>query len=138
MAQRTPVPPGMPWAQLAWRTGEMWLASSQVIPIRLARMAAAGPNPGQRDRREFHKMGAEKLQAAGESVFAVALAMQQAQLQFWARCWQGWLTPMQRGVAPHVQLARLASAALAPVHRAATANARRLNRVTASSGGRRS
>lgn len=132
MARRKPATPGLPWVQLAQRTGEMWIASSQVIPTRLARMAAAGPNPGPRDRREFSRMHTEKWQAAGQSLFGMALAMQQAQLQFWARWWQGWFVPMRGRGAAHGDWVRIASAALAPVHRAATANARRLNRVTAS------
>ena len=110
MARRTSTPamPLLPWAawfQLSVKTWEMLLAASQVIPIRLARMAAAGPTPSARDRREFTLMGTEKAQAAAQSGLAAATHLQSAWLQMWAGA---------------------AKAALAPVHRTATANARRL------------
>jgi hypothetical protein len=63
------------WAGLAMKTGEMMLASAQVINHRTGRMAAAGPSPNARDRREFTLMGQEKLAAATESAQAVATRM---------------------------------------------------------------
>lgn len=102
-----PVLPWVAWFQLGLKTWEMLLAASQVIPIRLTRMAAAGPTPGARDRREFTRMGTEKAQAAAQSGLAAAQHLQSAWLQMWTGA---------------------AAAALAPVHRTATANARRLTR----------
>jgi hypothetical protein len=113
MARRTTTPtlamPMLPWAawfQLGLKTWEMLLAAGQVIPIRLSRMALAGPTPSARDRREFTLMGAEKAQAAAQSGLAAATHLQRAWLQMWTGA---------------------ATAALAPVHRTATANARRLS-----------
>ena len=130
MARRPAAPAfaALPWAELALKTGEMLWASSQVIPLRLGRMAAAGPNPSRRDRIEFARMGPEKLQAGAESMLAAAAAWQQMQLRWWMQLWMPWLAT---GGSPSfgTQLARLHSVALAPVHRAATANARRLTRV---------
>jgi hypothetical protein len=112
--------PWMLWFELAMKTGEMMFASGQVIDTRLRRIARAGHNPGVRDRAEFMRMGTEKLQATGESMMAVS--------QLMMRMWQPWLAG--RGSLPRLShdTARLASAALHPVHRAATANARRLAR----------
>lgn len=124
----------LPWAQLALKTGEMLWASSQVIPLRLGRMAAAGHAPSKRDRAEFARMGPEKMQAGAESLFAVAVALQQMQLQWWMRLWQPWLRPAASLPGFASQVAGLQAAALAPIHRAATANARRLTRVRGSNG----
>jgi hypothetical protein len=136
--RRTTTHPVLPWMQLALKTGEMLAASSQVIPLRLGRMAAAGHRPSPRDRREFARMGPEKLQAGAESLWAVGLALQQMQLRWWMQLWQPWLRGSAGLALAGSQAARLSSAALAPIHRTATANARRLTRVKARTGaGRR-
>jgi hypothetical protein len=57
------------------KTGEMMLASAQVINHRTGRMAAAGLAPNLRDRREFALMGQEKIAAASESAQAIAARM---------------------------------------------------------------
>lgn len=57
------------------KTGEMMLASAQVINHRTGRIAAAGLTPDSRDRREFTLMGQEKIAAASESAQAVAARM---------------------------------------------------------------
>ncbi len=67
--------PFLVWTHLAWKTGEMMLASAQVIHHRTGRMAAAGAKPSARDRREFALMGQEKLEAGVESASAVAKQM---------------------------------------------------------------
>ena len=108
---RSPTPlalfqPWTLWMQWAARSAEMWLAAGQVIGVRTQRMARAGHKPSARDRREFTLMGTEKLEAATKSWMAMFAA----------------LAPLQ------TQWARLALAGLAPVHRTATANARRLGR----------
>lgn len=63
------------WSALALKTGEMMLASAQVIGHRSARIAAAGPLPDARDRREFTLMGQEKIEAAAESALAAGMRM---------------------------------------------------------------
>jgi predicted small secreted protein len=58
------------WTRLAWKTGEMMMASAQVIHHRTLRMTAAGATPSARDRPEFALMGQEKLEAGVESAQA--------------------------------------------------------------------
>lgn len=126
-----PASPLAPWLQLGTRSAEMLLASGQVIAMRVTRMAAAGANPSARDRKEFLRMGSEKVQAGAQSAWAVGAQWQAIGWELWSRAWRQWLAlfggTALRG-APQLQhLPRLAQAALAPVHRAATANARRLS-----------
>lgn len=135
-----PVLPLAPWLQLGTRTAEMLAASGQVIAMRVTRMAAAGASPTARDRKEFLLMGSEKVQAGAQSALAVGAQWQAMSWQLWARAWQQWLALLGGGAlraAPlHSHLPRLAQAALAPVHRAATANARRLSGSARGRGGR--
>lgn len=151
--------PFLLWCDLAVKTGEMLVSSSQVINSRVGRMARAGANPSARDRREFMLMGSEKLEAATQSGLAVATRLQSANLQLLARAWQHWFASLSAfsllmtsrnvgeimarqhrlahalGRSGHAgarlssDAARLASAALKPVHSASTANARRLARI---------
>jgi hypothetical protein len=72
------------WAGLAMKTGEMMLASAQVISHRTGRMAAAGPSPDSRDRREFALMGQEKIAAASESAQAVTARLMRLSQQMGA------------------------------------------------------
>jgi len=147
------------WTDLALRTTEMLVASSQVIGTRVGQMARAGANPSASDVEEFTLMGSEKIKAATQSGAAVATRLQSANYQLMARGWQQWLTnigamtalassgtfgealsrqsrlmhSLARSGPTHARLssdaARLLSAALDPVHGAATANARRLART---------
>jgi hypothetical protein len=151
--------PFMLWMGVAMKTTEMLVSSGQVIGTRVNRMAHAGVRPSARDRKEFTLMHTEKVKAATESALAVATRMQSANYQLMARAWQQGLASLgamsllagsrsfgevlsrqnrlfnslARSGRTHSRLssdtARLASAALAPVHSAATANARRLARV---------
>jgi hypothetical protein len=63
------------WSELTFKTGEMMLASAQVIGHRTNRMALAGPTPNTRDQREFALMGQEKIVVAAEWAQAMALSM---------------------------------------------------------------
>ena len=67
--------PFLVWTRLAWKTGEMMLASAQVIQHRAGRMAVAGAKPSARDRGEFALMGQEKIEAGVESASAMAAQM---------------------------------------------------------------
>lgn len=126
-AATTPAEPLALWWQLGLQTWEMLLASSQVIGIRVGRMAAAGARPGPVDRKEFRRMVTEKMVAAGQSGWGMAAQLQSSWLQLWARGWEQWLRG-EAASAPRweTHAAQLAHAALRPVHRAATDNARRL------------
>jgi hypothetical protein len=144
------------WTDLAWKLGEMSMASAHVIAHRTARMAAAGPRPNARDRQEFTRMSQEKVEAATESTRAIAAHLAMMNLQFGARA----LGHMVAGTTALMSLAtsrsvgqfitrqaklaeilsrsaktasevsdstaRLATRGLKPVHARATANSRRL------------
>jgi hypothetical protein len=63
------------WIELAFKTGEMLMASAQVIRHRTGRMATAGAIPSLRDQREFTLMGQEKIEAVTESAQAIAVRL---------------------------------------------------------------
>jgi hypothetical protein len=126
---------------------ELAIAAPAVVALRSAGMIAAGAKPRARDRREILRMGSEKAQAFGESWFAMMAHMQREQMAagfaLW-RYWQSlWLAPWQLRVGNRLPgsrtqrawARRMANSAasvldrgLAPLHRTATANARRLAR----------
>ena len=124
---------------------ELAIAAPQVVAIRTARMLAAGAHPGAADRAELSRMYTEKVQAFWESMFAMGAQVvrtnqdcaRTAALQWWRL----WTTPLHAslpraagvvtGTTPRRRqraMSRLAEAALTPVHKRATANARRLGR----------
>lgn len=98
------------------------MAVPQVMAHRLTRMALAGPRPNARDRREFHGMGQEKLLAFWQSWFGMGWAVVRAMQQAWIAALQGARMPL-------IDAQVILSHGLAPVHRKATANARRLART---------
>lgn len=121
---------------------ELSMATPQVVAQRLTRMALAGINPSLDDHDELMLMGSEKV-----------FAFQQSWMAMWAQAWRSQLEltesialgslalaggtsadgehpahhPTQ--VLMHVPnaTAKVLSAALAPVHDRAMANARRLS-----------
>ena len=145
-----------PWAGLTVETGEMLAASAQVIGLRVARMAAAGPLPSARDQREFALMVQEKFDAA----LASAMAMGRLGLsigsgfavQIWCDLFEAYSAmlslassgSLRQSVERQADLtrtlarsavsagglgtagARIARRGLQPIHATATANARRL------------
>ena len=74
--------PFLMWTRLAWKTGEMAIASAQVIAHRTGRLALAGSVPSARDQREFALTGQEKGEAALESAQAVGVRMLMLNQQF--------------------------------------------------------
>jgi hypothetical protein len=108
---------------LSRQTAELALAVPQVVTHRMLRMAMAGPLPNARDRREFQAMGREKVNAFWQSWFAMGWAVTQA----WQ---QGCMAMLQGAPVALLDVGGVLSKGLAPVHRQATANARRLARVT--------
>jgi hypothetical protein len=107
---------------LARQASELALAVPQVVAHRLTRLALAGPVPSARDRREFYAMGQEKVHAFWQSWFAMGWAMTEAMQKAWMAMLLGARMPT---IDTHAVLAR----GLAPVHRRATSNARRLART---------
>jgi hypothetical protein len=150
--------PFLAWTDLAWKIGEMSMASAQVIAHRTRRMTAAGPMPNARDRQEFTRMGQEKVGAATESAYAIAAHLAMMNLKFGVRAFRHMVTgtaalmslatsrsvgqsfarqaklaqTVSRSAITACQLsdstARLARRGLKPIHARATANARRLGK----------
>ncbi|MEP7329920.1 MAG: polyhydroxyalkanoate granule-associated phasin [Betaproteobacteria bacterium] len=148
--------PFQSWTDLAWKWGEMSVASAQVIAHRTARMAAAGPNPDVRDRREFARMGQEKIDAAAASSRVMAAQLFAMNLRFGARLFGQAITTgsamvslarsrdagqflkrqstlvasVARSASTAAEISqstvRLAASGLTPIHARVTANARRL------------
>ena len=144
------------WTSVAWKTGEMMLASAQVIHHRVGRMAAGAPSA--RDRRELALMGQEKIEAGVESAAAIAAHMVTMNPLLGARAVKHMMSgaaavmslaasrtagqamgrhaklvrTMTQSAATNAQLsgaaARLAQRGLKPIHSRATANAKRLGR----------
>jgi hypothetical protein len=120
---------------VATQTVELALAVPQVITHRLTRLLLAGTAPSARDRREFHLMTAEKVTAFTESWNAMSVqalhAHQKLALSFMRSFW----FPGAANVRPSEDfpLSRTAMGiiqkGMAPVHRRAVANAKRLGRT---------
>ncbi len=139
------------------KAAELTIAAPQVIALRTARTLAAGAYPDSRDRREFMRMSTEKLQAVSESMNAMALqvykANQELMLLAVRNWWTAWMNPWSlltyRGIPPWIlpfwplqgfgsgatsnrlqrSMAKVIEKGLAPVHKRATGNARRLSRM---------
>lgn len=145
------------WWQTAFKMWELGVAVPQVMAHRTARIAAAGHMPNERDRKEFARMGQEKVQAFAESWSAMAMQMTTFNLQFASlaarQLWSAWaalpqlmlagspdrimktqatllrtMTSGADGKQLSDSFSRVMARGLAPVHRAATANVRRLRR----------
>lgn len=100
--------------QIARQLTELAFAAPQVVAHRTLRMARAGGSPSARDQAEFMRMGTEKVAAFYQSWGAMWMAMWSMQMDF-LRTWS------TAGLS-------VSGAGLAPVHRRAVANAKRLGR----------
>ena len=112
----------------AGKLAELGLAAPQVIAHRLTRMALAGPTISARDRKEFTGMVAEKQAAVAQAwaaMFAEGVRLQQ---QFALSLFTG-ATPRQHAARTKSAASRMAGIGLAPFHRKAVANAKRLART---------
>ncbi len=126
-------------ALVARQATDLAVAAPQVVAHRLTRMAMAGANPSARDRREFTRMVSEKQTAFQQSWAAMGMQSMvacQALMQAWMRmCWTPWSAATWNGGALASQASQWQNAmwgvvgkGLAPVHRTAVANAKRLAR----------
>lgn len=151
----TPLDIWAPFWTLAATCGELALAATQTVGHRLNMLAGAGDNPTARERREFFRMGSEKVEAALDSSRAVSvnwnvlnrqltlLAEAQGQLLAAAaglagartfrelttaqrRYWEAWAKSGETGLALWLTGMEVARQGLLPIHAKATANARRL------------
>jgi hypothetical protein len=122
---------------VARKSSELAAAAQQVVAHRVTRMVMAGPLPSERDRTEFNRMVQEKhhaFSAAWSAMSAQALVANQAlALTVWRTLCFPWLgggaTPGAMATQMHSAGMGVLSKGLAPVHRTAVANARRLART---------
>lgn len=122
--------------RLMVKAAELAFAVPQVVAHRVTRMAIAGPSPTRRDRNEFQRMGIEKAAAFAESWNAMAMeairANQALSTSLWRSLWLPWLggKPSLFPAADlHDAAIGILGKGVAPVHRRAVANARRLGRT---------
>lgn len=118
--RRTPSP------RVAQQVAELALAAPQVIALRTARLAAAGHSPSRQDQAEFVRMGSEKLIAFQQSWAAMWLASWRVQVMLAQAVSSGSASALAE--ASRAALGVVLSAGLAPIHRRAVSNARRLSR----------
>ena len=112
----------------AVKLAELGLAAPQVIAHRLTRMVLAGPTISARDRKEFTGMVVEKQAAVAQAwtaMFAEGVRLQQ---QLALSLFTG-ATPRQHAARAKSAASRIAGTGLAPFHRKAVANAKRLART---------
>ena len=119
------------------KAAELAFAVPQVVAHRVTRMAIAGPSLSDRDRKEFRRMSAEKTAAFSESWNAMTRQALRANQALAASFFRAFCWPLLGGRPSAGALAgQLHGSALgvldkgmAPVHRKAVANAKRLART---------
>lgn len=122
-----------PVASLVTQLAELSFAAPQVVAHRVARMAQAGPTPSSRDQKEFQLMVSEKATAFSQAWSAMAVQAAVANhalaLSFFKSF--GHKPPSAAAAASQIQRAATSvlSKGVAPVHRKAVANAKRLART---------
>lgn len=122
---------------LAAQAATVAVAAPQVIVHRAIRMAMAGASPSARDRKEFQRMGAEKVAALTESWNAMAVetfrANQQLTIAYMQSLWFPWLSPKSSAKSASSQLRNaslgILGKGMAPIRRRVVANAKRLGRT---------
>ena len=112
---------------------ELAIAAPQVMGLRMLQISLAGLPPSQRDSQEFYRMWTEKVAAFGESWNAMAMEMFFYQQSLWLAYASYWINPWSRSAQTsfsraHTAGQKLLSKGLAPIHRRAVSNARRLSR----------
>jgi hypothetical protein len=112
---------------LAFKLGELASAAPLVVAHRVGRMASAGARTDPSDRREFVGMVTEKQLAWTQSWFAMSVELLRMQQRWWLSAWlRG---PLGFGMPGAAAAWRVADRGLAPIHRKALANAKRLSRT---------
>ena len=122
--------------RLAEQFGALGIAAPLVIAHRTSQITAHGTQPNARERAEMQRMVSEKMVAFTNAWVAMgtqAMSAQQSIATAWLRaCMTPWGTAGAQGLAAAMQGAALGVAAggIAPIHRAAVANAKRLGSAT--------
>jgi hypothetical protein len=122
---------------LSVKAAELAVAVPQVVAHRVTRMVLAGAVPSARDQQEFQRMSAEKTEAFNESWAAMAAQAVRANQDLTATLMKSFWSPLAAGkpsaaaTARQMQAAALSvlSKGMAPVHRRAVANAKRLGKI---------
>jgi protein-S-isoprenylcysteine O-methyltransferase Ste14 len=122
---------------MARKSSELAAAVPQIVAHRVTRMVMAGPLPSERDRTEFKRMVQEKhdaFSASWAAMSAQALVANHAlALTVWRTLCYPWLgggaTPGAMATQLHSAGMGVLNKGLAPVHRTAVANAKRLART---------
>lgn len=112
----------------ATKVAELSMAVPQVVAHRLTRMAIAGPVLNARDRKEFTGMVAEKQLAFSQAWVNILTETARMQQQFFMNCLTGKTWSQQLG-STRSALTRATNNGLAPIHRKAVSNAKRLART---------
>ena len=116
---------------------ELSIAAPQVVAQRVTRMVMAGPNPSARDQKEFKQMSDEKITAFYQSWLAIWGQMFRSQLAFSQAFFLAATSAVLAGKQPssaatlsmlNREVNKVWSAGMAPVHRKAVSNAKRLSR----------
>jgi hypothetical protein len=120
-----------PYATYWWTAAVQWAEICAFAPLviseRLWAAATAGSNPSAQHQAEMTKMVVEKGEALAEAGAAVWLAWIDSQQLAWQRAWRaGRAAPVPADFALAASTARRYGAALRPVSRRVSANARRL------------
>jgi hypothetical protein len=119
------------------KCAELAVAVPQVIAHRLTRAVLAGPALSEQDRKEFQRMVSEKQAAFSQAYWEMGLQMFRVNLQLNTLLFRALFAPFSLTL-PSVASAMaqtqeamgtLLGKGLAPIHRAATLNARRLSRI---------
>jgi hypothetical protein len=115
--------------QIRKKATDIMVSSPIVIANRLARFASPGAVTSVRDQAEFQRMGAEKVAAFCESWSAMGLEVLRVQQEWALQSAFAWWPQHSRAKtwpSPVEAALRVIDEGLAPVHRRAVANARRL------------
>lgn len=121
---------------IAKQSAEMAFAVPQVMAHRLTRMALAGPAMSSRDQKEFQNMVAEKQAAFTQAWTAMATESVRANQAMAMSMFGAFLNPFSKAMSPANLAETMQTAALgvfgkglAPVHKKAVSNAKRLNKT---------
>lgn len=113
---------------------ELAVAVPQVIAHRVTRAALAGPIMSERDQKEFQRMVYEKQAAFTQAYREMSVQMFRVNLQLTTTLIRAFFAPLSLtaiSMAAQTQHAvgTVLGKGLAPIHRTATLNARRLSKV---------
>ena len=110
---------------------ELSVAAPHVIAHRVTRMALASPTgPSRRDQKEFTGMVAEKQIAFAQSWWTLCMEMSKAQQAFFLSWMRGPMAFSSQLSRMPTTLERISSRSVAPIHRKAVQNSKRLARTS--------